>query len=135
MELIQWSEKYSVNIAEIDGQHKKLISILNQLADAMTVGKGPEVLDTVLKALVDYTAYHFSTEEQLFQKHGYTAYDEHKKQHDDLTARVKKLQEDFEGGNWMLTIEVLKFLSTWLSEHILGEDRKYGPYLNSRGVR
>ncbi len=135
MDLIQWSERYSVNIAEVDGQHKKLINILNELADAMSMGKGSDVLGKVLTALVDYTVYHFATEEQLFQQHAYSGYEEHKRQHDDLTARAKKLKEEFEGGNWMLTIDVLKFLSNWLSEHILEEDKKFGPYLNSRGVQ
>jgi hemerythrin len=135
MALIEWSDKYSVNIALIDEQHKKLIDLLNVLGDAMTVGKGTSVLGNVLTDLVAYTKYHFNTEEELFIKHDYAGYDVHKQQHDDLTAQVVKLKEEFDKGNWMLTIDTMKFLSTWLTDHIVAEDKKYGPYLNEKGVR
>ncbi len=129
MQIARWSEAYAVHIAEIDEQHQKLFVLLNRLADAMSVGKGPSVLGEVLSELIDYTSYHFSTEERLFQQHAYPGYEQHKKEHDELTAKTRKLKESFDQGNWMLTIDVLKFLTTWLSDHILKEDRKYAPFL------
>jgi hemerythrin len=39
---------------------------LNGLFDAMKRGKGRVVLGFVLKELIDYTAYHFSTEDKKF---------------------------------------------------------------------
>ena len=134
MELITWSERYAVHIAEIDQQHRKLISLLNQLDDAMTEGKGTSVLGAVLAELVEYTLYHFSTEERLFERHSYPGAADHKKEHGDFTARVRKLKQDFDGGNWMLTIDVLKVLTTWLNNHILGTDKKYEPFLKGKGV-
>jgi hemerythrin len=135
MELIQWNDKYSVNIAEVDEQHKKLIGLINRLADAMSVGKGPKVLGKVLTELIDYTVYHFSTEENLFRQHGYPGADQHKQEHADLTAEARKLLKEFDAGNWMLTIDTLKFLSNWLNNHILSEDKKFGPFLIEKGVR
>ena len=135
MTIIQWNDKYSVNIAEVDEQHKKLIGLLNRLADAMCVGKGRDMVGGVLAEVLDYTVYHFSTEERLFQQYDYPGYQEHKRQHDDLTAKAKTFKEDFEGGKWMITIDVLNFLSNWLNDHILREDKKYAPYLKSKGVQ
>ncbi len=34
----------------------------------------------------------------------------------------------------IITIEVLHFLREWLENHLLGSDKKYGPFLNSKGV-
>jgi hypothetical protein len=34
-----WNDHYSVNVPEIDEQHKKLIALANQLYDAMRAGK------------------------------------------------------------------------------------------------
>jgi hemerythrin len=135
MSVIEWNENYSVRIDEVDKQHKKLIALLNELADAMTVGKGRDVVGTVLTELVNYTVYHFSTEERLFEQYGYPAAQEHKRQHEDLTEQAKKLKADFDDGNWMITIDVLKFLSAWLNDHILGQDKKYASFLTSKGVR
>ena len=34
----------------------------------------------------------------------------------------------------MLPMTVLNFLRDWLVEHIQGEDKKYGPFLNAKGI-
>jgi hemerythrin-like metal-binding protein len=85
MGFIKWNDNFSVKVSEVDNQHKELIGLINQLYDAMRVGKGREVPGSVLTELVNYTVYHFSTEERLFQEHGYPEYERHKQIHDDLT--------------------------------------------------
>ncbi len=134
MELIKWKDIFSVKVSEVDIQHKKLIGLINQLYDAMRIGKGREVLGSVLTELVHYTIYHFSTEERLFREYGYPEYDEHKQIHDDLTRKAKELKESFDRGNKMITIDVMLFLSNWLNVHILEVDKKYSEFLNSKGV-
>ncbi len=135
MGFIKWNDNYSVKVVEIDDQHKKLIGLVNQLYDAMRAGKGREALDPVLTELVNYTVYHFSTEERLFRQHGYPDYEQHKKIHDDLTRKAKDLKEAFARGNKMITIDVMLFLSNWWNIHILEEDKKYVDFLHSKGVR
>jgi hemerythrin len=134
MALFTWSDKFAVNILEIDAQHKRLIELINMLYDAMKQGKGKDVLGKVLADLVTYTVYHFSTEEKLFQKFGYPEYEVHKKEHDNLTLKAKDLKEKFNQGKTMITIEVMNFLKDWLNNHILNSDTQYGPFLNSKGV-
>jgi hemerythrin len=134
MDFIKWKAEYSVNVEVIDDQHKKLIGLINQMADAMSIGRGRDVLGTVLTELVDYTVYHFKTEERLFQQYGYPEYKKHKKIHAALTAKTRELKESFDGGNRQLSVDVMLFLSNWLNNHILEVDKKYGPFLNSKGV-
>ncbi len=135
MAFIKWNDNYSVKVSEVDNQHKKLIGLVNQLYDAMRAGKGREALEPVLTELVNYTAYHFSTEEQLFRDHGYPDFEKHKKIHDDLTRKARDLKKTFDQGNKMITIDVMLFLSNWWNIHILEEDKKYSDFLNSKGVR
>jgi hemerythrin len=135
MALIKWKEEYSVKVPEIDEQHKKLIDLINQLADAMSVGKGRDVLKAVLAELVDYTEYHFRTEEGLLREHGYPGQDRHFQAHEQLTARAAELRALFEGGEARLSIDVMLFLSDWLNRHILGEDKQYAPYLAGKRAR
>lgn len=134
MSLFQWSPDLSVNIAEIDSQHKKLIGILNLLHESMRTGKGKDVLAKVLNDLTDYTVYHFGTEERLFEKYAYPEYRAHKRQHDDLTSQVLELKKRFEAGQVTITVEVMNFLKEWLNNHIRHTDKKYSEYLNSKGV-
>jgi hemerythrin len=134
MALIKWKKEYSVKVAEIDEQHKKLISLINQLAEAMNVGKGRDVLNSVLAELVDYTEYHFEAEVELFRAHGYPGHERHARAHDELTAKARELKAAFDRGETKLSVEVMLFLSTWLNRHILEEDKQYGPYLTGRTV-
>jgi hemerythrin len=134
MPLFQWSSELSVNVKEIDTQHKKLVEMINLLHDSMKSGKGKELMGGILNELVDYTVYHFSTEEKLFQKHGYAEYLQHKKQHDDLTRQVADIKSRFEGGQITITVEVMNFLKDWLNTHIKQSDKRYSAFLNSKGV-
>lgn len=134
MPLIVWSKNLSVDVKDVDEQHKKLFAIVNELHDAMTVGKGKEVLGKLLAELIDYTVYHFKTEEDLFKKYGYGEYLAHKSEHDKLAAQASEIKKKFDSGEMIISIEVMSFLKDWLNNHILRSDKKYTPFLNSKGV-
>ena len=134
MALIEWKESYSVNVTEIDNEHKKLIELINNLHEAMMSGKSKEVMGKILDELIQYTLYHFATEEKFFDKYNYPESEIHKKQHADLVEQVAALQKKFKGGERVLTIDVLNFLKDWLNDHIIGSDIKYAHFLKSHGV-
>jgi hemerythrin len=134
MPILEWNEKYSVNIAEIDRQHQQLIGHVNELNKAMRSGKGRQVLESVLKALIQYTQTHFATEEQLMKTHCFPDYLNHRHEHQTMTQKVLKLQEQYNAGNIAITIETMNFLREWLDQHIMGTDKKYSVFLNGKGV-
>lgn len=134
MALMTWKEEYSVNIKVIDSQHKKLVDLLNQIYDATKVGKGKEVLAKILSELVSYTKVHFTTEEEFFKKFSYPGYLQHKNEHDKLTKQVCDFQDQYETGRATISIEIMQFLRDWLNGHILGTDKKYSEFLNSKGL-
>ena len=125
MELIKWSEKYSVNNFLLDSQHKKLVAIMNELHTAMRVAKGKEILHTIFDELIWYTKEHFRTEEQIMLKFNYPEFKEHKAIHEKLTEQVLKLQKDYKCGSSMVTMDTMNFLKNWLINHIEGTDKKY----------
>jgi hemerythrin len=135
MALITWNESFAVNIKKIDDQHKRLVELINILHDSMKTGKGNAVIGPILSDLLSYTAFHFATEEKLFQQYAYPENLRHKKEHDDLASKVKAFSNDFKAGKISVTIEVMHFLSDWLSSHILGSDQKYAPFLINKGVQ
>ena len=98
MAIINWEKELSVNITELDEQHKKLIDIINDLHNAMLKGKSRDILDKVLDNLIDYTKNHFRSEEILFEKYNYPDYLKHKKEHDDLVKQVLEIQEKYKSG-------------------------------------
>lgn len=134
MDLITWNEALSVNIKEINVQHKKLISMINELNSAMGSGKGKEIMGGVLSGLVDYTKSHFAAEEGLLQKHQYPGYLNHKAEHDKLTKQVVDIANTFNAGKAVVTVEIMSFLKNWLTNHIQAIDKKYSSHLNAKGV-
>lgn len=135
MALLDWNNNYSVNIQEIDSQHKILVGLINNLHDGMRVGKGKEAIGGVLSELVNYTEFHFSHEEKLFSMHGYPESSTHKMLHYSLIKQVKELKNNYDNGNKVLSMEVMDFLKNWLSDHIVGTDKKYTTFLNSKGIK
>ncbi len=134
MALMTWSDNLSVNIKEIDDQHKKLVGMLNELHDSMKEGKGAAMTGSVLTGLIKYVSTHFATEEKYMKQYSYPEFLNHKAEHDALTKQALDLHKQFQEGKPVLTSELLRFLRDWLSNHILGTDKKYGPYLNSKGI-
>lgn len=135
MALLTWQDKYSVGIKEIDDQHKQLIIMINELNDAMLAGKGKDILMTVLNKLAGYCVSHFAVEEKLFDAHAYQETADHKGKHRKMTDKVKALIGEVQSGKSTVCIEVMNFLKNWLDKHIMETDKKYGPYLNSKGVK
>jgi hemerythrin-like metal-binding protein len=133
--LMTWGSQFSVNIRQFDDQHKRLIEIVNQLNDAMANGKGHGALKTILDSLIQYTVTHFADEEKLMAQHQYPELEQHKKLHEELKKTAVELQKKFLGNSSALSSEVMNFLRNWLVNHIQGVDKKYGVYLNSKGIR
>lgn len=131
-ELFPWSEKLSLGIGAIDDQHKELVSLVNQLHRAMKVQSGAREAETILNKLAEYTVYHFSFEEKLFDKYRYPQAGPHKKIHQELVATVSSFQKDLQAGKAGLSMELMNFLMSWLKEHILQTDRAYVSHLKGK---
>lgn len=130
MALITWQESYSVGVEMIDTDHQLLVSLINQLDDAIREGGGRDTVGSVLNVLLEYTETHFGREELLMEKGGYPELAPHKREHVKLTDQVRVIADRFNGGDdSSLDAEVLEFLKNWLTGHILGVDRKYAPFV------
>jgi hemerythrin len=136
MHVVEWNDTLSVGVAAIDDEHKRFVSYLNELYDAVQNNNPSEVLGQTLENLVAYAIGHFNHEELLFSQTDYPDADEHKKQHDELLGRVATLKGRYrQGTNPQLVLDVLEFLYDWLTDHLMTYDKKFGPYLNARGIR
>jgi len=131
----RWTERYSVNVAAIDDQHKRLFTIINELNDALAHGEGAAVAEPVLQKLVDYAQVHFAAEEALLEEYKFPATGAHRAEHDKFTQSIAKFREDYRAGKPGVPVSLMLFLQDWLKEHILVNDKAYTSFLNARGVR
>jgi hemerythrin len=132
MPLITWNDSLSVKVEEIDVQHRRLVELVNQLHAAMSQGKGREVMGQVLAGLLEYTRTHFTAEERIMIAQAYPGYRQQKAAHEALLQQVVDLRNAYLGGEAVMTMDVMTFLKTWLTDHMQGMDKQLGVYLNSR---
>ena len=132
--MFEWKQEYSVNIASIDAQHKKLFAIAEQLHEAMRSGQARPVLAEILDRLIQYTIAHFTNEEGLMKLHGYQDFAAHRSAHEALKKQVRDFQNEFQAGGAFVSIELMAFLKDWLEKHIQVTDMQYSPYLSQRKV-
>lgn len=135
MAFFEWNDSLTVNINEIDTQHKYLIKLINSLNDAMGKGQGKDVLGKILTELIDYTVKHFSLEEKYMEKYKYTYSQSHKLEHEKLIKQVKEFDEEFKSGKTLISVQVMSFLKDWLKNHIMQNDVKFGQFLNANGMK
>ena len=132
MPVIDWDDHYSIGVEKIDNHHKNLFFILNKTYDSFLKYVPTDELGTLFDELIDYTAYHFSQEEQLMQENQFPDFLAHKKEHDNFSQKIVEMQKDFHNGKKALTLEVISFLNNWLSHHILHIDAELGRFLAER---
>ena len=134
MSLITWNDQFSVGVEEIDSQHKKLVQLINGLHAHILAGDAKHIMGTVLDRMIEYTAFHFETEEKLMKKYGYPASVAHTEEHKKLVATALELQRKFKSGTGAITMETMAFLRDWLQHHIKESDKVLGKHLLSHGV-
>jgi hemerythrin len=126
MTLIQWDEAMSVGMDELDGQHRELIDLINEAYEAIQRHDEPRIVSLVDK-MRDYSVVHFQAEESVLRSLNYPGLEAHARQHQAFADKVDEFRRD------MLVkanlSQVFVFLSRWLTNHIMNEDRKFIPWL------
>ncbi|MDH5637383.1 MAG: bacteriohemerythrin [Nitrospinota bacterium] len=131
---VEWDGKYTLGIKAIDEQHKKLFDLINKLEKSVREGNSRAMVAKVLDDLLHYTVTHFSDEERVLLENNYSEYEFHLSEHNDLLAQVREFKNNHDAGKSVITMELMGFLVNWLTNHINQTDRKYVPFLESKGV-
>ena len=136
MAKLQWNDSLSIGVELIDEQHKTWIEHYNALAAAVGASQGPREIAETLNFLVDYTAFHFATEERHMAASDYAGLDEHQAKHEELRAALRRLVDDFqeEGATHILADFLQTFLGNWLVDHIRDVDVRFGAHLKDKGI-
>ena len=110
MALLTWNSSYSVGIKTMDGQHTKLLDMLNDLHSAMMSGKAHGVTGKLLHKLADYTREHFTAEEAMMAAAKFPGLDTHRIKHRNLTKQVEEFVVKLEKGESTVNVQLLNFL-------------------------
>ncbi len=130
--LIQWSPDLSVGNKKIDQEHQRWIEILNGFYEGLKSGEPKERLHELILEMLNYTRYHFKSEEEYMTSVSYPGLGEHKAIHQKYVDKISVFYEKITSGKMILSIEVTNFLKSWLIDHIKGVDQQYADFVEKQ---
>ncbi len=123
-----WKDEYRVGVDKIDEQHRQLFDKIERLLEIVQSGDqeaNRRECRNIVDFLVEYTMFHFETEERFQVGRGYVSYARHKKIHEDfkntVTAYKELLERDFSAKTLKSFIGTL---IAWIVNHVCVCDRK-----------
>ena len=128
------STELSVGVASMDLEHRRQLSLLNDLTAAIRGGADDTLLYPLLQELVEHTNLHFLSEQLDMKLHAYEAYEAHLQEHQRLLLEVQNLRHSLATGTAADKNSLIEALRTWLVVHIQTADKALGEYLSQRGV-
>lgn len=126
---MEWKQEYSTGIAEIDNQHKVLLSHFGMIELLIASNASWSKVHRELQALQEYAKFHFQFEEALMRLFGYPESESHRAQHvsylkeidSKLTMRLNPYPDK----------AVLYLIEAWLVNHISQADQDYARHILS----
>ncbi len=134
---IEWSDALLTGVAEMDQQHRILVDTLIEARTKLTDDVSKPLFEQITRDLLAYAIYHFNTEEQLMQLHGYAAAAPaeaagHLAAHRHFSERVVELRAAARRGEMESKTALLSFLENWLVNHIMTVDKQLAQFLGSK---
>ena len=121
----QFTEDCLIGIEQIDAEHRKLFSMVNEAMEVLQRAEGEEqaVVELIFN-LRNYAIIHFKHEEEYMEKINDPELPKQKKEHAAFREKVNSISLDgLTGETGRKTLEeLLIFLARWLYRHILGSD-------------
>ena len=121
----------TIDMQEIDRQHQQLIAMLNKLNDAVKCWKSRDYLYHLIDEVIEYTCFHFATEEQLMVQSAFPDVEAHKAMHQQLVQDALNLKgklvyvgeemftEWFDHWPFSRVLAHIEYADKQLEEHII----------------
>ncbi len=120
----------------IDGEHKKLVGLINDALEATNEGYGRDILLSTVSELDEYVKTHFAHEEELQKKYNYPKYEEHKRWHTYYIAEIENMKKEFlQNGENDLLVNNLNKKAGEVIGHIRSMDRKLAEFIREQNKK
>lgn len=134
MSLLRWKDEYLTHVEEIDVQHRRLFDLINGIYDLIRVGRGAEGITEALTEVIEFTQFHFATEEKFMGETGFPQSIGHKGEHERLMEQIRELRRSVRDGRVVMSMNEMYFLKDWLLVHFQGPDRGLASHLLDRAL-
>jgi hemerythrin len=117
-----WSDVYSLGMPAVDNEHRGLFAAMSDLSDAV-LRNDWGTAKHILAAIPKDAAKHFSREERLMRRVGYSGSEWHRAQHTTARKRLGVLVQAARSGGMAECNGVIAYFGSWLPDHISLHDR------------
>ena len=125
-----FTSKYHVGVEFIDEQHSRLFEIIadaNRVVHAEYIHDKYDEIVRILDELKDYTIEHFRAEEAYMEQINYPGLPTQKKAHASFEEKLLEINlDDVDDNQQAYLEELVDFLRSWLTVHILYMDKPIG---------
>ncbi|MEZ4220608.1 MAG: bacteriohemerythrin [Polyangiaceae bacterium] len=136
MSAITWGPSLEVGIETIDKQHRRWVELFNALDAAVKEGKEESALGEALEAYIEYSQYHFKTEEALMRQANMDEeeYKFHLREHKVFRDQMTIFRDRHSVGFLKMSPQVVEYLQHWLLAHVTMTDRGYIQPIKDAGI-
>ncbi|MDR0473826.1 MAG: hemerythrin family protein [Treponema sp.] len=133
--VVEWNDGFSIGIPAIDGQHKTLLQMANDLIiNALYRGKSHgSYLQTMIKKLIVYVQHHLFSEEILMETAGYPSLSKHREKHGEFLDKILNLDK-IKTGAYNEPGKLACLLHEWTLSHIATMDNQFGQFFVQRRI-
>jgi hemerythrin len=134
IELMHWKSEYSVGVNKLDDQHIELMNQINELISHSIedVAEGKHFFEETIDTAIKRTAIHFETEEDLLKETSYEVFEDHKREHEELMAKVESMKQELKKANSVKDLYNLTVnFKEWFLSHILLYDKEAKDYFKT----
>ncbi len=132
MSLIEWRESFSIGLAEVDGEHRALIDMINALHASLGPQAGAGRIVAALGEIHARIAAHFALEERAMRQLDYAARGEHKADHERLLDELLDIMDSVESPADYDRTVLGKRLDDWFVGHFRTHDLRLHAWIAGR---
>lgn len=141
---IEWTEALKTSHAGLDNQHKELLTMVNELGEAIQQGQGAAAIKRIFACALAYADWHFRYEEELAAKYQCPIAERNLREHEAFHRLIAKFEQEYKAARTAelsgqgssdaveaLAVKFHKQLTDWTFNHIAVVDKQIGEYVSA----
>ena len=129
---LEWSDKFSTDIASVDRQHQELLYLSQNLLRVLSAEDSSLAeKQHSFKDLVDHALAHFEYEERIMRNISYPGLSTHIREHDELRKEIEQISKDVMSGEGVEDWKgLISLVQVWILRHIVASDSRIRDYMH-----
>lgn len=124
MTLLEWKPEFSVGIASMDFEHKKMIGMINEIYDELLTHRDADSIEQFLGDIHTAISAHFALEERMMKEAEYVEYEAHKDDHEELLDEIRDMMDQLQADPEKAFELLRQNLVDWFGKHFATYDAR-----------